>query len=67
MGKSDTESLDAITQRLEALVEARLHGYLSSAEQREYQRLIELEAALLRDRDARLQDAGLQDAGLQDA
>jgi hypothetical protein len=46
---ADTETLDSIRHRLQTLIEARLQG-LSAQEQREYQQLIEREAALLKER-----------------
>jgi hypothetical protein len=47
---ADTETLASIRHRLQTLIEARLQG-LSAQEQREYQQLIEREAALLKERE----------------
>ena len=52
MGKSETESLASITQRLEALADARLQAHLSVADQEEYRRLVKVEAALIKVRNA---------------
>ena len=52
MGNTDHESLAAISQRLEALADARLQKHLSNADQEEYRRLVKVEAALIKVRNA---------------
>jgi hypothetical protein len=48
MPDADVETLGSVSRRLEVLVDARLQGQLSAADQDEYQRLITLESALLK-------------------